>query len=70
MTGKEVLDYCYHLGAEAAANGRKYMNANDRLDIAIKGGYKSWLEISQGKQNEASQAWSDGWQEETMQKRL
>lgn len=64
MRGEEVPAYCYHLGAEAAANGRKHMDANDRLDIALKSGYESWLEISQGKRDEASQAWFDGWREE------
>lgn len=67
ISGKEILQYCYSIGAEAAANGRKYMNKNDRDDIALKSGFNSWNMIPQGQQEEAQRAFYDGWKEENDQ---
>ena len=63
-SGKDVLSYCYQIGAEAATNNRRNMNKDDRSDIAAYAGYTSWNEIPTGQQQEAQKAFFNGWREE------
>jgi hypothetical protein len=51
-------------GAEACANGRKYMNNDDRVSIAYYHSAKTWNEMTEHDRDEAMRLFSEGYEAE------
>lgn len=64
QSGRDVLNFARYCGAEAKANNRKNMNADDREDIADKAGYSRWVDMPIGMRNDAIGAFYSGWRDE------
>jgi hypothetical protein len=64
---EKMLVFARYCGAEARANNRKNINADDREDIADNGGYKRWVDMPIGFRQAAISAFYLGWRNENNQ---
>ena len=61
------LKFAWYCGADARANNRKNINADDREDIADKSGYERWIDMPIGLRDAAIAAFYLGWRNENNQ---
>ena len=57
---QSALKLAYYFGAEAAANGRKYMNKADRDQLAEYEGMLAWSDMRPQFKADTTRAWNYG----------
>jgi hypothetical protein len=61
---EKVLEFARYCGAEARANNRKNINADDREDIADRAGYEKWVDMPIATRDKAIASFYLGWSSE------